>query len=167
MFPKPLVLFADKRVIGSARVLPALLAGASVLLLLGLSGMAQAQVAPPVSTQASAANSGEGSSTIIATTTFQLLWAAVPPGSLGLRKGCLILNTSTHEQYVYFQGPGMTTPTAGNSAALQAKSLPLDPPTSPNLQGGNVSCATSTGSALQDAIWISGTIGDVFVAKQQ
>lgn len=157
----------DCQRVGPARSAPhGKVAALALLLLLGGSGMAAAQVAPPVATQASVANSSEGSSTITANTTFQLLWAATAAGG-PYRRGCLVLNTAAHEQYVYFQGPGMTPPTAGNSSALRASSIPLDPPQGANLQGGSVSCGTGTGSALQDSIWISGTINDTFVAKQQ
>lgn len=162
----PVMVNSNKPVVRARLGACTLVMVAVLPLFLGVSGMAHAQVAPPVSTQASPVTSGEGSSTITASTTFQLLWGATASGG-PYRRGCLLINTSTHEQYAYFQGPGMTTPTAGNSSTLRASSVPLDPPAGSNLLGGSVLCSTGTGSALQDAIWISGTIGDTFVAKQQ
>lgn len=122
-----------------------------------------------VTTSPAPANSGEGSGSITTTTTFQLIFAARAngAGTGQARHGCTVENTATHEQYVYFQGPGMVVPTAANSSALQAVSFPLDPPAGSNKQGGSVYCATNTGTALQDAIWISGTQSDTYVAKQQ
>lgn len=141
-------------------------AGLAAALLLGLSGMAQAQVASTVTTQPSAANSGEGSGTLASSDVFQLVFSAPPSGVQ--RRGCLLQNNSTHVQYVYFQGPGMTAPTSGNSGALEAKAVGLDPSqVASGKQGGSVSCATGAGGALQDSVWVAGTSGDTFVAKQQ
>lgn len=112
----------------------------------------------------------EGSGTITTSNVFQRVFAAPVPGqgTGAFRRGCLVQNNSSHEQYVYFQGPGMTTPTSGNSAALEASAIALDPSqASGGKQGGSVSCATGGGSVLQDSIWIAGTSGDSFVAKQQ
>lgn len=125
----------------------------------------------PVLTQPGQANSGEGSGTLAATDTFQLIWASARNptsiGSLGYRNGCLVLNNSTHTEWVYFQGPGMDTPNASNAAAIKAKSIPLTAATVANTLGGYVNCITGAGQALQDAVWIAGTQNDTFVAKQQ
>ncbi len=143
--------------------------GVALALLLLASSDLHAQQA--VVTQPGKANSGEASSTIVASDVFQLVWAshAQPNGAStnGPRSGCLVVNNSTHTQWVYFQGPGMTTPTAGNSSTLEAVSIPLTAAGLANTAGGNVSCATGAGQTLQDAVWIAGTMGDTYVAKQQ
>lgn len=124
----------------------------------------------PVVTQPGAANSGEASGTLAATNVFQLVWAGQGPafgGSLQ-RRGCLVLNNSaTNRQWVYFQGPGMVAPTAGTAAAIKATSVPLEAAPAALGMGGYVTCATGAGQVLQDAVWIAGTIGDTYVAKQQ
>lgn len=141
------------------------------LLLSGLllAGPALGQQA--VVTQPGQANSGEASSTITATNVFQQVWAAAnnpsSAGTSGARAGCLLLNNSTDRQWVYFQGPGMATPTSGTAAAIKAESIPLEPASATNAQGGFVSCSTGTGQTLQDRVWIAGTMGDTYVAKQQ
>lgn len=145
---------------------------AGVLLLLACADW-QAHAQQPgqaVTTSPSVANSGEGSGTIASSDVFQLVFAATNNGvgTGAIRRGCLVQNTSGHVQYVYFQGPGMTVPTSANSSTLEGKAIGLDPSqVSGGKQGGSVSCATGAGSALQDAIWIAGTSGDAFVAKQQ
>lgn len=144
-----------------------LLAG---LLLAGLTVGPKAWAQAPVVTQPGAANSGDASGTLAATNVFQLVWAGQGPSNGGnfQRRGCLVLNNSaTNRQWVYFQGPGMTTPTAGNAATIKAASIPLEAAPAANGQGGYVSCATGAGQTLQDAVWIAGTIGDSYVAKQQ
>lgn len=101
--------------------------------------------------------SGDASSTIGVTDTFQTVWSAITTGSS--RRGCLLLNNSTHRQWVFF-GADSSTPT-------KAKAIPLEAATAANAQGGYVSCATSAGGVLNDHVWITGTAGDTFVAKQQ
>ena len=137
----------------------------ALVLVLGLVGQASAQQAPPVQTQPSSGNSGEASSTIASSSLFQLVWAASTPPQF--RRGCLILNNSTHQQWVYFQGPGMATPTSGNFSTIKAESVPLNVASAANAAGGWVSCGTGDGVVLQDAVWIGGTISDTYVAKQQ
>lgn len=141
----------------------------AIALLLGSALDSRAQQA--VVTQPGQANSGEASGTIASSTLFQQIWPSsanpASSGSLGHRNGCLVLNNSPDQQWVYFQGPGMTTPTSANFAAIKAESIPLEPAQSANLLGGDVSCATGGGQILQDAIWIAGTISDTYVAKQQ
>lgn len=145
------------------------LAGALLFLASGLSIPALGQQA--VVTQPGQGNSGEGSGTIASSSLFQQIWPSArnpsSSGTSGSRAGCLVLNNSTDRQWVYFQGPGMAAPTAGNFATLKAESVPLEPATATNAMGGYVICATSTGLALQDAVWIAGTLGDTYVAKQQ
>lgn len=137
----------------------------STVLLLGLSGMAQAQDGQVVQTAPTVAYSGDASSTIVSSVLFQQIWAGVSGSQR--RKGCLVLNNSTGQQWVYFQGPGMTTPTAGNFTTIKAASIPLNVASATNAGGGWVQCVTQAGSALQDAVWIAGTAGDSYVAKQQ
>lgn len=143
--------------------------GIGLVVALGLIGLGflpnQAQAQQAVVTSPSKANTNEGSGTIVATDVFQSIWAAVTSGNA--RGGCLVLNNSTNRQWVYFQGPGMTTPTAGNVATIKAASIPLEPATVVNALGGTVSCADGAGGVLQDRVWIAGTISDTFVAKQQ
>jgi hypothetical protein len=141
------------------------LLGAALLLLM-VSPLAAQQQGATVVTSPSIANSGDASGTITATGTFQLIWAAVPSNQK--RAGCLVLNNAVNRQWVYFQGPGMTTPTAGNAATIKAASVPLEPASVVNAQGGFVSCSiTGAGATLQDAVWITGTAADTYVAKQQ
>lgn len=143
---------------------------AAGILLLGLAIGQKALGQQAVVTQPGAANSGDASGTIVATNVFQLVWAGQGPANGGnyQRRGCLVLNnSSTNRQWVYFQGPGMTTPTAANAATIKAASVPLEAAPAANGMGGYVSCATGAGQTLQDAVWIAGTIGDTYVAKQQ
>lgn len=139
------------------------------LLLAGACDVKAQTPGQPVTTQPSSANSGEGSGTIAASNVFQQIFPATTTNGTGAtRKGCAVQNVSADEQFVYFQGPGMVAPTAGNSSSLEAKAFALDPTqVSGGKQGGSVSCATGAGGVLQDSVWIAGTIGDNFVAKQQ
>lgn len=61
----------------------------------------------------------------------------------------------------------MTVPTSLNSASLEASSVPLEAAPAATGAGGFVSCSTGAGQTLQDAVWIAGTSGDTYVAKQQ
>lgn len=122
-------------------------------------GAAQ-QGAPPVSTIPGSGNSGNASSTL-SSANFQLVWAAT--GGIK-RTGCLVIDTATHAQWVYFQGPGMITPTSGNTATIKASSVPLVASGSSGINA--VQCSAGV-IALQDAVWIAGTSGDAFYAAQQ
>lgn len=123
----------------------------------------QVRAQETVVTQPGAALSGDASGTIAVTNTFQQVWGNTVNtsgngGTSGQRKGCLIINTSTNRQWVYF-GP--------LAFATKASAIPLEPATAINALGGYVSCATGSGSTLQDQISITGTANDTFVAKQQ
>lgn len=143
---------------------------AAGLMLLGTSDW-KATAQQAVVTQPGKANSGEASSTLASGSLFQRIWASTAgangAGQAGQRAGCLVLNNSTDRQWVYFQGPGMTAPTAGNFTAIKAVSIPLEAATATNAMGGYVTCATGAGQAVQDSVWIAGTMGDTYVAKQQ
>lgn len=143
-------------------------AAALGLLVLG-AGEVRAQQA--VVTQPGVANSADASGAIVSSTLFQQIWpSSANPGSggpSGHRAGCLVLNNSTDEQWVYFQGLGMPTPTSGNFATIKAESIPLNVAAATNDAGGLVTCATGSGQTLQDSVWIAGTSGDTYVAKQQ
>ncbi len=121
--------------------------------LLGLSCVGLRAQAPVV-TQPQGVTSFDASSTIATTDTFQLVWDVPAQGRK--RMGCLVLNNSTHRQWVYFG----TTPTKGTS-------VPMEPATVDNGLGGYVSCSAGGGVVLQDQVWITGTTGDSYVAKQQ
>jgi hypothetical protein len=127
-----------------------------IWLILGTSVRAQTQA---VQTLPSKGYSGDASSTIAVTNTFQTIWNSFSPTNATQRKGCLIINTSTDLMWVYFGADGDTP--------AKAKSVPLNPAASSGELGGWVSCATGAGSALQDHVWITGTSGDAYVAKQQ
>jgi len=85
------------------------------------------------------------SSTIAGTGTFQVIQAA----NLG-RRGCLIQNTSSNNQYLFF-GP--------LASATQAKSILLAP-------GAGMPCNTA-GVITTDEIAITGTATDTFYAGIQ
>lgn len=110
-----------------------------------------------VTTQGGAISSGDLSSTIAVTNTFQSIALAANTGGRRARLSCLIINNSTNRQWVFF-GP--------IASATKAKSIPLEAAPAANALGGNVTC-TIGGSVLQDQISITGTMGDTFVAKQQ
>lgn len=128
-------------------------------LLLTLASGASAQQTGQVTTSPSTSFSADASSTIAVTNTFQLVWSQPNGGTRPWRKGCLLINNSTNRQWVFF---GLSTATPTKAAAI-----PLEPALATNALGGNVSCATQTGAVLQDQVWITGTAGDTFVAKQQ
>ena len=121
-------------------------------LLLTTGALAQSTV--PVTTQAQAVLSGNASSTITVTNTFQQVWPQASASAS--RKGCLIMNTSTDRQWVFF-----------GSSPTKAAAIPLEAATATNGAGGWVSCSTGAGAALQDQVWITGTAGDTYVAAQQ
>lgn len=140
-----------------------------LLLLACVDWSARAQQA--VVTQPGKANSGDASGTIASSNVFQQIWGSTAgpdgAGQSGQRAGCLVLNNAGHREWVYFQGPGMTTPTSANSSTLEASAVPLEAAPATNGQGGYVYCNTGAGQVLQDSVWIAGTIGDTYVAKQQ
>lgn len=109
-----------------------------------------------VVTQPSRALSGDASSTIAATNTFQSIWDATAVDTP--RRGCLIINNSTDRQWVFF-GP--------LASATKATAIPLEPASATNALGGSVNCATAGGSILQDQVSITGTQNDTFIAKLQ
>jgi hypothetical protein len=121
-----------------------LLAGLGALLM--LAGAASAQ-APVVTWSKGIASgvSGNASSTITGTGTFQSLWA-----SNALRNGCTVQNNGSHTMYVFF-GP-IASATEGLSVELAA--------------GQSVNCQFG-GLVLQDQVSITGTSGDAFYANQQ
>jgi hypothetical protein len=127
-----------------------------VFALLMLASPALAQVGTPVTTNPAAVLSNNGSGTITATNVFQSVYAATSVAAP--RKGCLVMNTSTDRQWVYF-GP--------IASATKATAIPLEPASATNAAGGSLNCATAAGGALQDQISITGTISDTFVAMQQ
>lgn len=90
--------------------------------------------------------SGNVSSTIAVTNTFQSLQAQTT-----VRKGCLIENNGTHLMYVFW-GP-VASATTSNSFILAA--------------GLSVSCAVGGTSTLTDQVSITGTSGDAFFANFQ
>lgn len=85
-------------------------------------------------------------STISVTNTFQQALAAATS-----RQACLLQNTGTHTQYVYFGTIGSAT--TGNAFQLSA--------------GQSISCATVNGLVLVDAVNITGTSGDGYVIASQ
>lgn len=107
-------------------------------------GKAFAQQAQPNSTIAQVTGASiDASGTIAVTNTFQSLFAA-----LQNRKSCTIQNNGTNKMYI---GVG-SSPTLTNSFQVPA--------------GATFVCATM-GVTVNDAIAITGTAGDAFVAKRQ
>ena len=134
-----------------------------VALVMLMLGCCEVNAQQAVVTQPGAALSVDASGTIAVTNTFQQIWPNTSNtpgngGTSGQRKGCLIANTSTDRQWVYF-GP--------LASATKASAIPLEPASSVSALGGYVSCATGSGSTLQDQVSITGTANDTFVAKQQ
>lgn len=115
----------------------------------------------PVITQPSVGNSANASGTIASTNTWQVIWNAAT--ILSPRRGCIVVNNATHEEWVYFQGP---TDAAPSGSASEALAIPLNVATANNAAGGSLNC-TIGGVVLQDKVWITGTSGDTFVAEQQ
>lgn len=105
-----------------------------------------------VLTQPYGVTSFDASSTIAVTNTFQSVFTAA-----NNRNSCLVINTSGHEQYVFF-GP--------IASATIAKSVPLEAATATAHLGGYASC-TVGGVSLTDQVSITGTSGDTYVAKLQ
>lgn len=108
----------------------------------------------PVVTLPSTGLSGDASGTVAVTNTFQLVWPA--PSSSQPRKGCLLVNTAVTVELVYF-GP----------VPVAAGAVPLNPAGTAGQAGGAVSCIVGSGTVSEDAVWITGTTGAAYVAKQQ
>ena len=129
--------------------------------LLGAAGVAAFLLSLPAHAQQAVVTSPSQNSslnvsgTIAVTSTFQ----SVVPSAIGgrVRQGCLIQNTGSNTQYVYF-GP--------LASATKAMSYQLSPPGAAT-QGGAISCSTSAGGVLQDQVVITGTSGDTFTAEYQ
>lgn len=128
----------------------ALALAVALVALPGARGIAQQAVV----TTGSSASSGDASGTIASTNVWQQVW---PQASAGQpRHGCLVLNNDTTRAWVYF-----------GASPSKAAAVPLEPATATNAAGGWVSCATGTGATLQDQVWVTGTSGSQFIAKQQ
>lgn len=95
--------------------------------------------------------STNASGTIASTGVFQSVFLAIPAGTTQRRYGCVIQNTSTHTQYVFF-GP-IASATTSNSFQLGAQQT--------------IACQNNDGTVLQDQVSITGTTSDTFVANQQ
>lgn len=139
------------------RVLLGVRYGVALLAVLGGFGPPVAFAASssaPVTTYAAPVLNGNASGTITVTNTFQSIWAATDFSKP--RVGCLVINTSTDRQWVYF-----------GTAPTKATAIPLEAAAATAGLGGNVSCSTAAGGAAQDQVWITGTSGDTFVATQE
>lgn len=136
-----------------------------------LCSLLPAQAQQSVVTIPSKNNSGNGSTTITSSLEFQQIWASQAnpssSGGSGQRSGCLVVNMSAARMWVYFQGPGMATPTAATLSTIKDLSIPLEAAVAVNAQGGYVGCGTGAGGALQDAVWIAGTATSKFFANRQ
>lgn len=98
-----------------------------------------------VTTQPLGGTSGNGSSTITVTDTFQSIWSAQPS-----RHGCTIQNNGAATMYVY----------AGAIAgATKDKSVQL-------ATGQSYACGNAGGTVLSDQISITGTSTQKFYANQ-
>ena len=86
-------------------------------------------------------------STISVTSTFQSALAVQSGG----RHGCLIQNTGTHTEYVYF---------GAIASATTSNAFQISP-------GQTISCASVYGVIAQDAVNITGTAGDGYVVTSQ
>jgi len=127
-----------------------------VLTLLPLCALAQ----QPVVTMPMAVTSTNASGTITVTNTFQQIWPATSGstgGGAGVRRGCIVVNTGTHVQYVFF----------GSGTATTATSIPLNPASVAGQLGGYVTCGSVGGTVAQDQVQITGTAGDTFTAMQE
>lgn len=115
-------------------------------LMLGLGLVVPAAMAQtPVVTQPQPRASGNASSTIAVTNTFQSIWAANTA-----RTSCLVQNNGSNAMYVFF-GP-LASATTGASVKLAA--------------GVGVNCSVN-GIVLSDQVSITGTATDAFFAAQQ
>ena len=103
----------------------------------------------PVITKPYGVTSGNVSSTIVSTNTFQSIWVASTIVNTG-RTSCTIVNYGTHTMYVFF-GP-IANATLTNSIQLAANQAAY-------CNVGNV--------ILKDQVSITGTAGDAFFAAQQ
>lgn len=93
--------------------------------------------------------------TIAVTNTWQI---AIPLGTSAAgvagRNGCTIQNTSTSNEYVYFDRTGTTAPTGLTAAYTLAT-------------GASLNCMVSASLVAADAVWITGTAGATFVTGVQ
>ena len=101
---------------------------------------------PAITYPGSGAQTITATSTISVTSTFQSALSA-----LASRKACLIQNTGTHIEYVYF---------GAIASATTSNSFQISP-------GQTISCATQTGIVLTDAVSITGTAGDGYIVASQ
>lgn len=136
------------------RLIPTFALALSALLLAPVARAQQTVVTSPVP---GTTDGGNASSTITATSVFQIVFSAgllAPPGPA--RKGCTIQNNGTNIMWV----------TEGLSAATatKAKALQLAPATA-TVPGGVYQCSVG-GLSLVGEIDITGTIGDAFYAAQ-
>lgn len=122
------------------------------LLATGVLGAAAQQ---PVVTQPYAGTAAQTTGTIVSTNTFQIVLAYN-----GLRKNGVVQNTGTAFMYLYLAARGTDC-----TAATEAKSFQLQPPTSTS-QGGSFNLASGV-TALPDEVCIAGTSGDSYVYFQQ
>lgn len=126
------------------------------LCLLAFSSRADAQSGQTVTLQPVPLTAVNASGAVASTNTFQSVFAAAgPAASTALRYGCLLINTSTAVQYVFF-GP--------IASATTPKSIPLNPASSAGQAGGQASCPIQSGGVVQDQISITGTTGGTFLA---
>lgn len=116
---------------------------AACLLLLGLLSVAAAQSS--VITLPTPRASGNASTTVAVTNTFQSIFLANTA-----RVGCTVQNTGTNSMYVYF---------GAIAGATTAKSVKL-------AAGQSVSCQ-SGGMVIRDQVSITGTATETFYAAQQ
>ena len=120
---------------------------AALALLVGLSGASAQQ--PVQAGKPGRSNVLNNSSTIAVTNTFQKVFDAAPANAstVPTRLDCLIQNTGTNTQYVFF------VPTA---SATLAKSIKL-------AAGNAISCSTFS-ITLTSEVAITGTAGETFYA---
>ena len=101
---------------------------------------------PAGATSPLGATTTTATSTISVTNTFQVALAGNT-----YRNACLIQNTGTHTEYVYFGATG---------SATTSNAFPISP-------GQTISCATVNGLVLTDIVNITGTAGDGYIVTSQ
>jgi hypothetical protein len=106
-------------------------------------------MAQNVVTSPSGVNSTNSSSTISVTNVFQSVFAASSSPNTG-RKACMVQNTGSGTQYVYF------------GAIADATT-----PASQKLTAGQIAYCNLGGVVIRDQVSITGTGGDTFFAVQQ
>lgn len=142
----------------------AALAGVAWVLIHALPTHAQA---PVVTNPSGPIGTVDASGTIATTTTWQLVFSAGSAGISGqaTRRDCLIQDVGANTEFIWY-GAGNPPGGLGSGAAVTTSAFQLIPPAT-NVQGGSFGCATGGGNVIQDAIWITGTGGDGFVAKSE